>query len=103
MTVGERHPLATDGDPYAYRATVLAVRNLAMRQVLTLEQAWSILLQGENGPAAMPADAREPVERVLREFGYREHLATPVGEHGSSTLWIRPPWTVETIEEVPFS
>lgn len=103
MSVGERHPLATDRDPNAYRATVLAVRNLAMRQVLTLEQAWSILLQGEDGPAAMPTDAREPVERVLREFGYREHLAIPVGEHDRSRLWIRAPWTAETMEEVPFS
>lgn len=103
MTVGDRHPLATADDPHAYRATVRAVRNLLGRPALSLETAWGILLRGEDGPTAMPADARGPVEVVLREFGYREHMVTPVGGHGSSRLWIREPWLVETVEEVPLT
>lgn len=97
------HPMATPEDPQAYRATVMAVRNLFMRQALTLEQAWGILLQREGGPDAMPTDAREPTAELLREFGYAEYWVTPVAGREHRRLWIRPDWTVETIEEVPFS
>lgn len=95
------HPLSTPDDPHAYRATVMAVRNLAGRQVLTLEQAWGILFQREGGPDAVPAGGREPTRELLSEFGYVEHLVTPVGGSDSRPLWIRPDWPVETVEELP--
>lgn len=97
------HPMATPDDPHAYRATAMAVRNLFMRQALTLEQAWGILLQREGDPDAMPAEARGPTRELLLEFGYAEHLVTPIGGREHRRLWIRPDWGVETIEEVPFS
>ena len=95
------HPMATPADPHAYLPTVMAVRNLAGRQAVTLERAWEILLQREGGPEAMPADARAPTRGLLNELGYVEHLVTPVGGSGSCALWIRPDWPVETVEEVP--
>jgi hypothetical protein len=93
--------MAAPGDPHAYRATVVAVRNLFRRQAVTLEQAWGVLLRREGGPDAMPADARDPTRELLAEFGYVEHLVTPVGERVSRLVWIRPDWLVEAIEEVP--
>jgi len=96
-----KHPLATPEDPHAYRATVIAVRNLFRRQALTLEQAWGILLRREGGPETMPADARGPTRELLTEFGYAEHLVTPVGGRDHRAVWIRPDWLPETIEEVP--
>jgi hypothetical protein len=97
------HPGSSPADPHAYRATVMAVRNLAGRQTLTLNRAWEILLQPEGGPDTIPDDAREPTRELLQEFGYREYLVTPVGGQGSRTLWIREDWPVETVEEVPFA
>lgn len=97
------HPLSTPADPHAFRATIMAVRNLAGRQVLTLNLAWAILLQREGGPDTMPADAREPTRELLHEFGYREYHVTPVGGQVSRTLWIRDDWLVETIEVVPLT
>ena len=95
------HPMAGPEDPRAYRATVMAVSNLFRRQVLTLEQAWGILLQREEGSGAMPAEARGPTRELLLEFGYVEYLITPVGGRDRRALWIRPDWLAETIEEVP--
>ena len=95
------HPMATPADPHAYKATVMAVRNLFRRQAVTVEQAWAILLQREGGPEAMPAGAEGRTRELLAEFGYVEHEAAPVGGGESGLLWIRPDWLVETIEEVP--
>jgi hypothetical protein len=93
--------MATPADPHAYKATVMAVRNLFRRQAVTVEQAWTILLQREGGPEAIPDDARGPTRELLAEFGYVEHLVEPVGGGERGALWIRPDWLVETIEEVP--
>lgn len=96
------HPMAV-ADPHGYRATVMAVRNLAKRQVLSLEQAWSILFQGEDGPEVMPTEAEGATREALLEFGYAEHSVTPVGAAASKVLWLRPDWPAETIEEVPLT
>ena len=64
------HPMATPADPHAYKATVMAVRNLFRRQAVTVEQAWAILLQREGGPEAMPAGAEGRTRELLAEFGY---------------------------------
>lgn len=98
-----QHPLSTASDPNAYLGTVMAVRNLFRRQAVTLAQAWGILLQREGGPDEMPADAHGPTRELLGEYGYVEHLVTPVGGSDSRTLWIREDWPVETIEEIPMS
>lgn len=97
----EPHPLATPADPDGYRATALAVRNLFRRQALTIEQAWALLLQAEDGPSVMPEEERKPTRGLLMEFGYREFQVTPVGGDEASLLWIRPDWLPEAIEELP--
>ena len=79
----------------------LGTLEIGETRVLTLEQAWGILLQREEGSGAMPAEARGPTRELLLEFGYVEYLITPVGGRDRRALWIRPDWLAETIEEVP--
>lgn len=95
------HPLSTPDDPHGHWGILRAVRNMYRRQALTLEQAWSLLFQGEDGPDEMPAHQRGPTREVLAELGYREHFVTPVGGCEGRSLWIRPDWLVESIEELP--
>lgn len=100
--MSDHHPLATPRDPHAYQGIVMAVQRLKMRQALTLEDAWAILLQTEHGPEAMPEADAEPPRLLLREFEYCEHLATPVDGGEPKRLWIRPDWPIERLEWVPF-
>jgi len=95
------HPFATASDPNGYQGTVYAVHNLKYRQALTLERAWSIILQREDSPDIMPEDAREPTKLVLQELGYREYTVRPVDGGEAENLWIRPDWPIERIEYVP--
>ncbi len=97
------NPISTAADPHGYIATVMAVRNLFLRQAMTLEKAWAILFQEEHGPDMMPAEAEGPTREALMDFGYTEHFATPVGGGETQVLWLRADWQRETIEEVPLT
>ncbi|TNF05892.1 MAG: hypothetical protein EP321_02040 [Sphingomonadales bacterium] len=99
--MSDRHPLASESDPDALRGTVHAVHNLRFRQALTLDRAWSILLQCEDSPDIMPDDARESTREVLREFGYREYEVKPVDGGDAANVWIRSDWPTERIDLVP--
>lgn len=97
------HPLASYGDPNALMGTVMAAHNLLVRQALSLEHAWAILLQREHGPGEMPDDQREPTRQILKEFGYREFQVTPADGGKASNLWIRPDWPNDRIDWVPLT
>ncbi len=96
------HPLATPDDLHAYRGIVMAAQRLKMRQAVTLEDAWAILLQTEHGPETMPEDDAERTRSLLMEFDYSEFLVRPVNGEEVHRLWIRPDWPTERLELVPF-
>lgn len=98
-----KHPLASRDDPDALMGMVMATHNLLARQALTLEQAWAILLQNEDSPEGMSSDQAEPTRLVLREFGYREFLVTPVDGGETVYMWIRHDWPRDRMDWVPLS
>lgn len=80
----------TNGNP-----VLDAIRRLAGYQAIDLNEAYRVLLGGQDDLDLAPVARRNALCELLRAHGYREEFVMQDGEDEAHLMWVRGPWPID--------